>query len=118
MTIWQGKLPRWKYVEATGAQLTNTTSANGPLVFGLDRDAFVFSFVNNTDKEIEVMFVNPADETETKYTFVRVASGFGFHSETLNAGGIFGIPAGTKVYLNSLNQSVTATGKFRIFIWG
>lgn len=117
MTIWQGSLPRWKYVEATYTQLTGTTDSTGPLVVGLDRDAFVFSFVNNTDKEIEVMFVNPNDVSATKYTFTRVAPSFGFHSETLNAGGIFGIPGGTKVYLNSLNAAVS-TGKFRIFIWG
>ena len=116
MTIWQGSLPRWKYVEADGTQLSGKTTATAVLVLGLERDGTVFSFVNNTDKEIEVMMTSPNDESQTKYTFVRVAPGFGFHSETLNAGGIFGILAGTKIYLHSNNATVS--GKFRIFVWG
>jgi hypothetical protein len=117
MTIWQGKLPRWKYLELTATQLTTTTDVTAPLIFGLDRDAFVFSFVNNTNAEIEIMLVNPDDPNETKCTFTRISPGFGFHSETLNAGGIFGITGGTKVYIHALGQAVT-TGKFRLFIWG
>lgn len=117
MTIWQGSLPRWKYVEAIGSQLQGKTATTALLAIGLERDGTVFSFVNNTDKEIEVMMVNPDDVNQVKYTFVKVSPGFGFHSETLNAGGIFGILAGTKIYLHS-NNATAVDGKFRIFVWG
>ena len=117
MTIWQGTLPRFQYVEATAANLTLTDSATPYLVTVVDRDAFVFSFVNNTDKEIEIMLVNPDDPSNTKRLFNRIAPGFGFSSETLNAGGIFTIPGKTKVYTHARGVAVSS-GSFKLFIWG
>jgi hypothetical protein len=117
MTIFQGTLPRWQYAEATYTQLTGTVESSAICSTVIDRDAFVFSFVNNCDAEIEIMMINPDDPTQTKRLFNRIAPGFGFSSSTLNAGGIFTIPARTKIFVHSQNAAVTK-GSFKMFIWG
>jgi hypothetical protein len=117
MTIWQGTLPRFNYFDVAFGSVNMTTSATAYLLTIVDRDAFVFSFVNNTDNEMEIMLVNPDDPSGTKRLFNRVSPGFGFSSETINAGGVFTIPSGTKVYVHSQNTAVTK-GSFKLFIWG
>lgn len=117
MTIWQGKVPRWQYVEATNAQLSGTDAASAVCITVMERDAVVFSFVNNSDKEIELMAVNPDDPTQTKRVFNRVSPGFGFSSSTLNSGGIFTIPAFTKIFVHAQGFA-TAGGSLKMFIWG
>jgi len=117
MTIFQGSLPRWQYAEATNAQLTGTTDTTAVCITVMERDAFVFSFVNNSDKEVEIMMINPDDPNKVKRLFNRVAPGFGFSSSTLNAGGIFTIPAATKIFVHAQGNA-TAGGSFKMFIWG
>ena len=117
MTIWQGSKERWQYIEVNAADITTTNAGNAVLVASLTRDAFVFSFVNNTVGEVQIMMVNPDDTTQTKKVFTGLNSGFGFSSETLNAGGVFIIPAQTKIYVHALGAGI-ASGKLRLFIWG
>jgi cytochrome c oxidase assembly protein Cox11 len=117
MTIFQGSLPRWQYSEATNTQLSGTNAANAVCVTVMERDAFVFSFVNNSDKEIELMLINPDDPSQTKRLFNRIAPGFGFSSSTLNAGGIFTIPAATKIFVHA-QGAATSGSSFKMFIWG
>ena len=117
MTIWQGSVPRWQYAEATNTQLTGTNAGSAIGITVMERDAVVFSFVNNSDKEIEILMVNPDDATKTPRLFNRVSPGFGFSSSTLNSGGIFTIPAQTKIFVHA-QGAATSGGSFKMFIWG
>ena len=117
MTIFQGTLPRWQYAEASTTQLSGTDASTAVCITVMDRDAFVFSFVNNNDKELEIMLINPDDPNKVMRLFNRVAPGFGFSSSTLNAGGIFTIPAGTKIFVHAKGIA-TSGGSFKMFIWG
>jgi len=117
MTVWQGSKERWQYIEINASDISTTDVANALMVSSLNRDAFVFSFVNNTSGEIQIMLVNPEDATQTKKVFTGLTSGFGFSSETINAGGVFIIPAQTKIYIHALGQALSS-GKVRLFIWG
>jgi hypothetical protein len=117
MTIWQQSKPRWQYNDISYSVLSGTTTGTEVLAWSFYRDALVYSFVNNSDKEITVLFTNPEDPNKEKFVYCKIAPGFGFGSASLNSGGVFHITAGTVMYVHANSAAVTA-GNFKIFAWG